>query len=226
MNISILSRVPQEIMVFQKILESKQCNCIISTDLCMLERDAKNRVLHFLLADQDYLLDNTNISILLDCLGILNDTIPIVYFDKKTFTTSIISNVKVRDVCTVNDISKLLKNVQYIYQNIEKNKNNLLRPIEKKLYTFLKTKKGTSASLTEMSNYLWGTSNNSHTKTLYTYIYRIKQILQNTEHQVEWIVKEKKGCYAIFSETQKHTPTLQQPKQKRILLAQYRNNSF
>lgn len=70
------------------------------------------------------------------------------------------------------------------------------RSAEKKLYTIL-MEKSAALSLKEMCCALWGTYTSAHTKTLYTYIHRIKHLLQEDKSRPEALVKIKKGCYKL-----------------------------
>lgn len=70
------------------------------------------------------------------------------------------------------------------------------RAAEKKLYAIL-METNAALSLKEMSYALWGTCTSAHIKTLYTYIHRIKHLLQEDQSRPEVLVKIKKGCYKL-----------------------------
>lgn len=74
------------------------------------------------------------------------------------------------------------------------------RPVEKKLYTLLKNRAEEELSLEEMCRELWGKQTDGNTKTLYTYIYRIKHILKKNTSAHEMLVKAKKGRYKLTLE--------------------------
>ena len=74
------------------------------------------------------------------------------------------------------------------------------RPVEKKLYTLLKNRAEEELSLEEMCTELWGKQTDGNTKTLYTYIYRIKHILEKNTSAHEMLVKAKKGRYKLTLE--------------------------
>lgn len=85
------------------------------------------------------------------------------------------------------------KKIQISQQNIIKN----FHPAERRIYHLLKNEELTPVSLEQMANALWGTTTTAHKKTLYTYIHRIKNIINEDENSTEWIIKEKKGFYQL-----------------------------
>lgn len=99
-----------------------------------------------------------------------------------------------------NDIPEALtKALQRAVQNLETSMRipDGFRPVEKKLYTLLKNRAEEELSLEEMCRELWGEQTNGNTKTLYTYIYRIKHILEENVSSPETLIKAKKGCYKL-----------------------------
>ncbi len=184
-----------ETAIIQNMLHSQCCECTIIMDLAELERASRNNIWNFLLVDKNYLQDEKDVSILEKCLGILNCKIPIAFFDTYDFNPHFINSMQM----DLQNITKILERTQIKIQTIKSAYHSKLRPAEKKLYALLKTSNEKSFSLDEMAIYLWGVSSTAHIKTLYSYIHRIKQILRENNDNIEWLIKEKKGCYKISS---------------------------
>ncbi len=204
MKVVILSRMVYETTTIQSILHSQGCECSTIINLCELEKESRNNVWSFLLLDKDYLQNKNDVRLLQNCLGMLNCKIPIIYFSISDFTPRL-----------ANEKIKLDEKILYMLDYTQKKLNTMkttydeqLRPAEKKLYSLLKTAKDTPISLEDMSLYLWGVSSSAHTKTLYSYIHRIKQILGENNDNIERIIKEKKGCYKISCDIEKSAATL------------------
>ncbi len=200
MTTIMLTRMVHYIGTIQNILQNLQCKCFVVNDLCSLEREARNNIFDFLLVDKQFLFDNEKVFILTESLGILNENIPIIFFDVENFKAYFASNTQNISQQSLYEITLLLENVQKNMHTYQNTSNTLLRPVEKRLYDLLKNTKEKSLSLEEMSLFLWGYTSSAHTKTLYSYIHRIKQILAENNQNIEWLVKEKKGCYKISSE--------------------------
>ncbi len=197
MNCVILTRSSQEIGFVKNVLKLEDFDCKIALDLCQLERYGRNFVLEFLFIDKDYFRYPSDEDFIRGCLGILNGNIPIIYVDKNNLEQSI-------DICKNDELKILKPEVLIVFENVLKriekfNKisADMLRPAEKKLYTLLKNNNQRPISLEEMCLFLWGTSSEGHTKTVYSYIHRIKKILDENADHLEWVQKEKKGFYKI-----------------------------
>ncbi len=204
MTIVLLTHQSHYTVKIQHILQSLHTKPILTFDLCMLEKVSRNTSFDLLLVDNDFLTNNENIDIVSECIGILNNKSPIVCFNKQTFEISIKANEKTL-TSEINDIIiTLLKNAQIQLELCTKFREEFLRPIELKLYSFLKNSKKDSTSLEEMALYLWGNTNNAHTNTLYSYIHRIKNMLKESEGDFERLTKEKKGCYKISIDVPLH----------------------
>ncbi len=196
MNVALLTNVHQNVGIIKESLQQEQCECSILLDLCMLEKDARCRVLDCLLVDKDYMNNNENDNLLRLCLGVLNNKIPIVYFDTQYFKPAYKPKDNARDT-KISALEKVFDSCQKKVDSFHEIFDKQLRPSEKKLYNLLKKSNDESISLEEMSIFLWGNSNKAHTNTLYSYIHRIKHILQEGNQNIEWLIKEKKGYYKI-----------------------------
>ncbi len=201
MNIVILTKKMAQIGILHNSLQKEHCMCSIVSNLAMLENESRCKVLHLLLIEKYFLQNKDNISTIQDCLEPLNSRIPIVYFDVDSEENCFVQAKQSATMSIV--IEKILGSVQ---NRIETNKTyncTMLRPAEKKLYQLLKSHTEESLSLDEMSIYLWGNTSKAHEKTLYTYIHRIKTMLTEGQQDIEWLIKEKKGCYRISTDANK-----------------------
>ncbi len=200
MNSLILTRCSQDVALIKNVFRKEGCDCKVAMDLCQVERFGRNFVLEFLLVDNNFFNNDHNDDFLRMCLGILNNHIPILYFDTDNFEKSIYlenDNLRCMD-STIQDLfSKSVVRIDHFKSIAQK----MLRPAEKKIYTLLKTNHQKAVSLDEMCIYLWGNSNSAHVKTLYSYIHRIKKILDDNTNNFEWLEKEKKGFYKIVTKT-------------------------
>ena len=197
MNCVILTRCSHDVLYIKHFFSLENFDCKIASDFCELGRYARNFVLEFLFIDKDYFNYPTSEDFLRGCLGLLNGHIPIIYIDKNNFTQSI-------SIEDNEGIKNLKPEVKEIFENVIKRiaeydsvRKVMLRPAEKKLYTLLKNNNEKAISLEEMCLYLWGCSNEGHTKTIYSYINRIKKILDDSVCAIESLQKEKKGFYKI-----------------------------
>ncbi len=197
MNIAIVTKMVNEVKIIHSVLQKERCECFIISDVCLLEKVSRNSVLDFLLVDENFLCNSNNTTILKKSLGIVNKNVPIFYFHIYSFNPYCISNAHDNDLDKLNTILKLLDTVKNEMLVFQRTHDILFRPAEKKLYSLLKSSTQEAISLEEMAVYLWGQSNQAHKKTLYTYMHRIKQILRENNQDLEWLVKQKKGCYKI-----------------------------
>lgn len=134
------------------------------------------------------------------CTGIFFEkfNFPIFLYEKHTsgcFKTPIFKSSFYKN----NIPEALTKALQKAVQKLENTMQipEGFRPVEKKLYTLLKNRVEEELSLEEMCRELWGEQTDGNTKTLYTYIYRIKHILEENVSSPEILVKAKKGCYKL-----------------------------
>lgn len=208
----ILSKQCEETVLIQNFLSKENCRHKVVSALSTLEREIRMGFPDFILIDSKYFVDeqknrttvNTEYqlkyqSYFTDIIFPVNIYFPVFMFDinRIEFTQYHMSEYQKSISPPRDDITRLLTQVKRDINISTQSSQNQFRPAEKKLYLLLKDNYNQAISLTQMSESLWGCSTDAHTKTLYSYIHRIKHILEENEYSPEWLVKEKKGYYKL-----------------------------
>ncbi len=171
------------------------------TSLNQLERAFRIRFPNMVIIDCHLEKDKKKLERYLDiiycCVGICLNARALYLFDGFELTQYFLSDFHRSYLKRDTRVERLAINVKLRIQKYTENHETLFRPCERKIYQLLKNTKHESISLEYMSEVLWGSCSIAHKKTLYSYICRIKQILNENRDIEEWLIKEKKGYYKI-----------------------------
>lgn len=208
----ILSKHGKETSLLQNLLDNEGCAYKALSLLSSLEREIRIKFPDFLLIDSTYFINEQanvvspkNKSLLhhsfffTDIIFPISICFPIYFFNrgqiefKEYYASEYHKSIAPQN----NEIIVLLTHIKGKMNDFFYTTQNQFRPAEKKLYSLLKATENQCISLEQMSHVLWGCSNIAHKKTLYSYIHRMKHILENTEYPLEWLIKDKKGCYKL-----------------------------
>lgn len=208
----ILSRHSEQTALIQNLLRKENCKHKVASVLSGLEREIRIEFPDFLLVDQNYFShEQANMSgtkdqcplkyhsYFTDIISPLNTCFPIFFFDSKQngFIQYYVSEYQKSILPPNTEITLLLAKIKDNINTFIQSSQNQFRPAEKKLYLLLKAKNNQAMSLVQMAESLWGCSTSAHIKTLYSYIHRIKHILEKNEYSPERLIKEKKGYYKL-----------------------------
>ena len=181
------------------------CYCKTVDSLSCLFREIKNQVPQCIILDKDFFPPSYTRQEIRSCLhgSIFLEKFDFLIFlyDKPnaaSFKTPLFKSAS----CTLQTgdaVKTILNNAVKKINAIDKDPQGFT-PVEKKLYTLLKKRAEEELSLEEMCKELWGRQTDGNTKTLYTYIYKIKHILEKNESCCEMLVKAKKGRYKLTLE--------------------------
>ncbi|WP_428768825.1 helix-turn-helix domain-containing protein [Treponema sp. HNW] len=178
------------------------CFCKTVRSLSGLFTEIRNRIPECIILDKNFFPDSYTRRELTSCIQTVGlfeklDSLIFLYDEKdaRCFRTPIFQSpfctrqTQERIVKTLHSAVKKIGSIAQIPEGF--------RPVEKKLYSLLKKRAEEELSLEEMCKELWGERTDGNTKTLYTYIYRIKHILEENVSRPEALIKAKKGCYKL-----------------------------
>ncbi len=183
------------------VLKGEGFELIFVSELSALERAYRQNFPRFVLLDAEIVDKKISferwVEVIYNCIGICLNASPLYKYDGTAFYPCYISELHKNAFNNNSDIIKLLERVSLKIKSHKNLHEELFRPSERKVYKLLKNTEQESISLDHMSESLWGYSSVSHKKTLYSYIYRIKQILNSNRELEECLIKDKKGYYKI-----------------------------
>lgn len=202
MHILILTENNTLKNLLQRIFLQSDCFCKTVRSFCDLFIQIKNKVPDCIILDKGFfpgsytredLISYIKTGIFFKKFGFLI----FLYEENNTawFTEPVFQNSQ----CTGEFKKAVLKILESAVKKIGTSEQipKEFRPAEKKLYTLLKKRAEEELSLEEMCTELWGARTDGHTKTLYTYIYRIKHILEKHSSGTEILIKAQKGRYKL-----------------------------
>jgi len=127
------------------------------------------------------------------------------YFNSETLSQMYIELYRIEESKKYEPIISTLKTFEQLMQGSQSNDNNhqlfisnKLSDHQKALLNYFFSNEGKLLSLKDMSEYLFGTYNEQHKKTLYAYIHSIRSCIEDNPRLPKHLIRKEKGMYTYI----------------------------